>query len=125
MEVTAELQTKLRRLIDEKIPVNGTDANTRFETDEIDELLTKSSTVEAAAAEGWALKASRVFSDRGGLVSSAAGDEQSKWVDPEKFAKFCMERSAYYLGLVPGTIGADGGSRIFEINLANPPGVSE
>jgi hypothetical protein len=54
---TAELRTKLRKLINEQIPAGGTETDTRFSDSDLDDLLTESTTVYAAAATGWTMKA--------------------------------------------------------------------
>lgn len=126
MEATAELQTKLRRLIDEAIPADKTDASTRFTNIEINDLLLEHDNINAAAAEGWELKSGRVFGDRGGITTSTAGDETTKWVDPDKFAAHCLAQAALFRAKVPGPGGAStNSSRVFAINYPLPPGISE
>jgi len=58
MTPTAELRTKLRKYLNEKIPVGGTDADTRFLDSELDEMLTEVANIYQAAARGWVIKAS-------------------------------------------------------------------
>lgn len=121
MEVTQELRDKLRRLLDEKIPPGGTDADTRFDNEELDEILAEATNIWEAAAEGWDLKASRVFSDRGGIVQQTAGDETTRWVDPEKFAEHCRAQAAYYRARDAETRRLSGG-RVFEVDYGDPLG---
>lgn len=117
MEPTAELRTKLRRLLDERIPAGGTDADTRFTDAEIDELLTEASSIEEAAAAGWRQKAAWAMSERGGLEKSRAGDESHEFVSLETYRKHCLEMASYYSSQVSGR-----GSRLFEFD---PPEVYE
>lgn len=98
MTPTDELRTKLRRMIDESIPPGGTDADTRFPNDEIDELLTEASTLEQAASEGWTRKAARAMSERGGLEESQAGDERHKFVSIEAYREHCLAMAKVYAG---------------------------
>jgi hypothetical protein len=98
MTPTDELRTKLRRLIDEVIPVGGTDADTRFTNTEIDEILTEAADIFAAASEGWTRKAARAMSERGGLEESQAGDERHKFVGLEAYRDHCLAMAKMYAG---------------------------
>ena len=83
MTATPELRTELRVLIDEGIPLGGTDSDTRFLNSQIDAMLVAAGDINAAAAIGWRLKAAKAMSERGGLEESKAGDEQHKFVSLE------------------------------------------
>jgi len=91
-----ELRTKLRRLIDENIPEGGTDGDTRFSDDEIDEILTEAADINAAASEGWTRKAARAMSERGGLEESQAGDERHRFVSIEAYRDHCLAMAEMY-----------------------------
>lgn len=117
MEPTAELRTRLRRLIDERIPSGGTDADTRFTDAEIDDLLTEASSIEEAAAAGWRQKAAWAMSERGGLEKSRAGDEAHEFVSLETYRDHCLKMAAHYADQVPGR-----GSRLLEFD---PPEIYE
>lgn len=96
MTPTEELRTKLRTLTDERIPPGGTEADTRFENDELDEILTEASNINQAAAEGWTRKAARAMSERGGLQESQAGDEKLKFVSIESYCRHCLAMAKMY-----------------------------
>lgn len=57
MTPTPELRIKLRKLLNETIPADGSDANTNFLDPEIDDLLRDAANIYAAAATGWTMKA--------------------------------------------------------------------
>ena len=76
MTPTPELRTKLRKLLDERIPEGGSDADTRFTDADIDELLTDASNIYEAAATGWTLKAGMLQRELGQIESYAVGQER-------------------------------------------------
>lgn len=96
MTPTDELRAKLRRLLDEVIPPGGTESDTRFTTEEIDELLTEASNLDQAAAEGWTRKAARAMSERGGLEESQAGDERHRFVSIQAYRDHCLAMAQLY-----------------------------
>ncbi|MBT9177461.1 MAG: hypothetical protein DDT20_01794 [Firmicutes bacterium] len=115
---TDALRTELRRLIDERIPLLGTAAQTRFADAELDILLRTSAHINAAAATGWNLKASRAMSERGGLEKSSAGDEKHEFVSLEAYRDHCLAMAKVYADMVAGI-----GSRALEYSLPHVPGV--
>lgn len=100
MTASEETRTKLRRLIDERIPTGGTAADTRFDDDELNEILEAASTLEAAAATCWGRKAGRAMSERGGLEGSKAGDESHTFVKLSDYRDHCLRMAAQYRGVV-------------------------
>ena len=70
---TAELRTRLRKLLNEKIPANGTEADTNFLDSELDQLLTEATSIYGAAAAGWAEKAALL---QGQIESYSVGQEK-------------------------------------------------
>lgn len=113
MTPTPELRTRLRALIDERIPPGRTDADTRFTDAELDEILTAASTIEAAAAECWLRKATRAFSERGGLEKSRAGDESHEFVSLKEYRDHCLAMAELFRRRDPGT-----GSRLMGIDTS-------
>lgn len=111
--LTEALRMELRRLIDERIPVGRTAADTRFADAELDILLQTAAHINGAAAAAWQLKAARAMSERGGLQESKAGDEQHKFVSLETYRDHCLAMAEMYSGLVAGH-----GSRAFGYELA-------
>jgi hypothetical protein len=57
MVPTPELRTKLRKLINERIPDGKSDADTNFLDSELNELLESASNIYGAAKAGWTMKA--------------------------------------------------------------------
>jgi len=73
MTPTETLRIKLRKLINETIPANGTEANTQFLDSEIDDLLLESVNIYGAAAAGWTIKAGLL---QGKIEKYTIGQEQ-------------------------------------------------
>ena len=65
MAPSPELRTRLRKLLDERIPDGGRDTDTRLLDEDLDEILTESASVFAAAAMGWTVKAGMLQSEMG------------------------------------------------------------
>lgn len=57
MTPTPELRTKLRKLLNETILPEQSDADTNFLDSEIDDLLTYAANIYGAASAGWTMKA--------------------------------------------------------------------
>lgn len=66
---------KLRQLLGESLPPEGTDVDTLFSDDEITQFLEDSPNIERAAYEGWRVKAARLSS----LVDTTEGNAQRKF----------------------------------------------
>lgn len=115
MEATVENRSKLRRLIDEKIPPGGTDADTRFVDADLDEFLIESTVIEEAAAKAWTEKAAQAMSLNSGLLETQAGDERVRFLNPETYRDHCLAMAEMYRSRVPGK-----GSRLFAYD---PPDV--
>lgn len=118
MMVTQESREILRELIDEIIPLGGTDADTRFLEMQIDAMLVAAGDINAAAATGWRLKAARAMSERGGLEESKAGDEQHKFVSLEVYRDHCLAMAKMH-----NDMARDAGSRLLGYCLPAMPGV--
>lgn len=96
MTPTAELREKLRRLIDERVPAGGTDADTRFADAELDELLAEAANLDLAAAEGWRRKAAMLAREIGLVASTRAGDVQVDMADLESAQSFALRMAEEY-----------------------------
>lgn len=66
---------RLRSLLGEDVPVDGSAAETLFSDEEIDDLLNRFSDMERAAYEGWRVKAARLSN----LVDNTEGNIQRKF----------------------------------------------
>lgn len=118
MTPTQELRMELRELIDEVIPVGGTETDTRFTDEQLDALLSKARCIEEAAAEAWERKGLRAMSERGGLEESQAGNEKLKFISIEAYRDHCFQMAAYFREKVPGR-----GSRLFVYEAPEVEGV--
>ncbi|OCL28659.1 hypothetical protein U472_00450 [Orenia metallireducens] len=74
MEVTDKVRKKLRQLLDEKITGDSA-SDTRFEEEEIDDLIIESSNIYQAAYKGWILKAGMLQREIGYYQSIDTGQE--------------------------------------------------
>jgi hypothetical protein len=63
---------RLRALLGESIPAGGSESDTLFSDDQVDDLLTRHTSVEASLAEGWQQKAASLAT----LVDRAEGDSK-------------------------------------------------
>jgi hypothetical protein len=103
MVPTTDLEDQLRILIDEVIPVGGTDADTRFTTAEIDSLLSLAGSIYEAAALAWVSKAAKVAgAAAAGIVAVSVGAERYQFATAKDFGDFAFRMAEYYRGLVPG-----------------------
>lgn len=73
---------RVRQLLGEDIPVNGSDTDTLFLDEQIEELISSTSTTDAAVAEGWRIKAAKFA----GLVDTAEGTSKRSMSDLHKHA---------------------------------------
>ena len=73
MTPTVELRVRIRKYLNETIPVGQADADTRFLDSELDELLTEAVNVYQAAGKGWIVKASLL---QGDIESYSVGREK-------------------------------------------------
>jgi hypothetical protein len=65
---------RLRALLGETIPVGGSASDTLFSEDQVDDLLTRHGSVEAAESEGWRQKAAALAT----LVDTTEGSSTRK-----------------------------------------------
>jgi hypothetical protein len=96
MVATDALRTKLRALLDERIPAGGSDADTRFSNGEIDTLLEEAASITLAASAGWSLKASWAMSNRGGIEETAGGEERHRFVALKDYRDHCVQMAERY-----------------------------
>ncbi len=86
----------MRKLLDERIPEGGSDADTRFSDAELNELLDANPNEYLAAAEGWMLKAGFLQSERAGLEKCKAGDESYDYVRLKDAYEHAINMANYY-----------------------------
>jgi|CZCA01.1.fsa_nt_gi hypothetical protein len=92
MVPTPELRTRLRKLLDERIPESGRDTDTRLLDEDLDEILLESANVFAAAAMGWTMKAGMLQSEMGDVERLTLGQETEQLVS-------LRDRVTYALGM--------------------------
>lgn len=97
MTPTPTLREHLRALIQERIPVGGSESDTSFTDAQLDTwFLVPSSSLEEAAWRGWLVKAG---DDRGGVIERTIGSERLRFANPDP--TFALSMADYYYGLLP------------------------
>ena len=116
MTPTADLRTRLRKLLDEVIPNPGTESDTRFLDVELDELLTEGRNVFGAAAAGWTMKAGMIARELGTLQSHSVGQEEYQIVNMQTAQRTALEMADRYDAMAR----AAGGSGSFVVPVERP-----
>lgn len=116
MTPTSELRTKLRKLTDERIPSGGTEADTRFSDEDLDEVLEESDTVNKAASSIWEQKAIMAYSETGGMTEHSIGSETTKFINLKDYKQHCLDMAILYKDK-DATSAVGVGSRVFEYNM--------
>lgn len=108
MTPTDELRTRLRKLLDEKIPAGGTETDTRFTDDDLDELLLEASTVFAAAAVGWTMKAGMYQAEMDGVEEYRLGQESEKLTSLKDRLDYALKMAGKYeaMAAAAGDVGS-------------------
>lgn len=96
MTPTDALRNKLRRLLDEKIPADGTESDTRFLDSEIDELIQEADSIYAAAAAGWTEKAGMYQREMVGLEETSTGQERYKLTSLKDRVEYALKMAKTY-----------------------------
>ena len=106
MTPTDELRNKLRRLLDEKIPEEGTELDTRFLDSEIDDLLQEAVSIYEAASTGWVEKAGKYQREIGNLEETGTGQERYKLTSLTSQAEYALKMSRVYRTMIekPGSL---------------------
>jgi len=96
MTPTPELRTKLRKLLDERIPENGSDADTRFSDTDLDELLVEATNIYEAAATGWTMKAAMFQRELGQIESYSVGQERYDMRKLQDMVNYALKMAETY-----------------------------
>jgi hypothetical protein len=96
MTPTDALRTRLRKLLDERIPEDGSAADTGFTDDDLDELLLESASVFGAAAMGWTMKAGMLQSEMGDVEQITAGQESERLVSLKDRLEYALTMAGKY-----------------------------
>lgn len=103
---TPELRTKLRKLLDERIPEGGSDADTRFTDADIDELLIEAANIYEAAAAGWTLKAGMFQRELGQIESYAVGQERYDMRKLQDMVNYALKMAETYSRMATSGMGS-------------------
>ena len=106
MTPTPELRTKLRKLLDERIPEGGSDVDTRFTDADIDELLSEAANIYGAAAAGWTLKATMFQREAGQIQSYSVGQERYEMSDPKDLMEYALKMAETYNRMASSSMGS-------------------
>jgi len=106
MKPTPELRQELRELLDEVIPEDGKDTDTRFTDAQIDRLLERARNIYAAAAEGWTRKAAMFQREQGGLQAYTAGQESYEMTKPSDMMEYALKMAEQYREMAAKTRGS-------------------
>jgi len=96
MTPTDALRTRLRKLLDERIPEGGSTASTRFTDNDLDELLLESSSIFGAASMGWTMKAGMMQSEMGDIEQITAGQETERLVSLKERLGYALTMAENY-----------------------------
>ena len=106
MTPTPELRTKLRKLLDERIPEGESDADTRFSDADIDELLIDAINIYEAAAAGWTLKAGMFQRELGQIESYAVGQERYDMRKLQDMVNYALKMAETYSRMATSRMGS-------------------
>ena len=110
MDATPETIARLRRILNERIPYDGQDTDTRFSDAEIESTLADCELIEDAAALLWEEKAAMVVEEPDRF---AMGDESITLGSPSELSKHAMAMSERYRKLANEKRGGLGPSSLF------------
>src|SRR5690606_25638125 len=103
---TPELRTKLRKLLDERIPEGGSDADTRFSDADIDELLIEAANIYGAAATGWTMKAAMFQRELGQIESYSVGQERYDMRKLQDMVNYALRMAETYSRMAASHMGS-------------------
>lgn len=96
MTPSEELRTRLRKYLNEPIPPDGMEDDTRFSNEDLDEMLLEASNVYESAAFGWLLKAGMYQDEMGDVERTVTGQEQYQFVRLQERLKYAQEMHSHY-----------------------------
>jgi len=99
MTPTDALRTRLRKLLDERIPEGGSATDTGFADNDLDELLSESASVFGAAAMGWTMKAGMLQSEMGDVERLTLGQETEQLVSLRDRLTYALAMSDKYAAM--------------------------
>lgn len=112
MTPTDGLRAKLRRLLDERIPPGGSDQDTRFLDEEIDDLIKGARSIYEAAAAGWTEKAGMYQREMADLEQTTTGQETYRLTSLRDRLEYALKMAETYAAMAAGEAG---GSRLMKV----------
>lgn len=112
MTPSEKARERLRRLLDEVIPEHGTDKDTRFTNDELDDILSEAGSIYSAAAMGWIEKAGMYQREMMDVEQETTGQETYRMTSLRDRLAYALKMAETYQSMADGTTG---GSRILKI----------
>ena len=106
MTPTTELRTKLRKLLDERIPEGGSDTDTRFLDMDLDELLVEAANIYEAAATGWTMKAAMFQRELGQIESYTVGQERYDMRKLQDMVNYALKMAETYIRMAASHMGS-------------------
>ena len=106
MTPTTELRAKLRKLLDERIPEDGSDADTRFTDADVDELLIDATNIYEAAAAGWTIKAGMFQRELGQIESYSVGQERYDMRKLQDMVNYALKMAETYSRMAASRMGS-------------------
>ena len=106
MTPTPELRTKLRKLLDERIPEGGSDTDTRFSDTDLDELLVEATNIYEAAATGWTMKAAMFQRELGQIESYSVGQERYDMRKLQDMVNYALKMAETYSRMAASSLGS-------------------
>ncbi len=100
------LRTRLRKLLDERIPEGGTVADTRFSDEDLDELLAEARCIYSAATAGWTLKAGMYQREMEDLEAYSLGDRSEKLTALKDRQEYALSMASQYAAMARNTAGS-------------------
>lgn len=93
MEPTKALRDRLRKMINDMTPKDGTEEDVAFSNAELDDILKESSNIYYAASELWTLKAGML---QGDIESYSAGNEKYDLTSLKDQLSFFLSMASKY-----------------------------
>lgn len=93
------LRARLRKLLDEKIPAGGTEADTRFLDADLDELLLEADSIFEAASVGWTMKAGMYQAEMGDVERMTLGQETEQMVALKERQEYALKMADKYAAM--------------------------
>lgn len=116
MEYNSQTIEILRMLIDEEIPINGTEQDTRFTDEMLGQILANSKDINEAAYICWIRKAGKAIAEKDGIKGIKVGSEEIEYVTPEEYREHCLKMAEIYKEL---SEKLHGGSRAYSFDPPN------